>query len=135
MTMIKQPSLALTLACSAALLGSAGLRAGDKRPQAETELKELQGHWLPHKTEAKLPGIRWDIQISKSELVISQARDGGGMMVAIDTYRTTFHLKLDGEKLRLIPGKESDGISELVLRVEGNTLIVESGSCGKVNLK
>jgi hypothetical protein len=109
---------------------------GDDKPEQRVapllaDLKKLEGTWAPIEPVDKV-GSRYlefdkDAKNGKDCLTVIHAVDGGGKMLNVGSAVVKFELKEDGKKRVICPVKAGEGVSPIVYRFDGDTLIVEEG--------
>jgi hypothetical protein len=129
-----------------ALVTIASSRGDDKPakgpPSLQDDLKKLQGTWEPVKPIEQVGYLHLEFgRESKGDadyVAAIHAVDGGGMMLKVSNVVARFKLIDDNKKRVVSPVKKDDGVSSIVYRFDGDTLIVEEGECTvhhKVSLK
>jgi hypothetical protein len=102
-------------------------------PPLRDDLKKLQGTWEPVKPVEKVGylHLEFDKELKGGTDYVAaiHAVDGGGMMLNVGNAVVKFELKEDGKKRVISPVKKSGGVSNIVYRFDGDTLIVEEGEC------
>jgi hypothetical protein len=120
---------------------------GDDQPgrrgaPLSADLKKLEGTWTPVQPVDKV-GYRYlefdkDAKNGKDCLTVVHAVDGGGKMLNVGSAVVKFELKEDGKKRVIRPVKAGEGVTPIVYRFDGDTLIVEEGEAtvhSKISLK
>jgi hypothetical protein len=117
------------------LLAAVHCRGDDKSerqaPPLLDDLKKLQGTWAPVQPVQKVGYLHLefdkDLKDGKDYLAVIHAVKGGGKMLDVGDVVVKFELKEDGKKRVICPLKQGQGVSPIVYRFEGDTLIVEEG--------
>jgi hypothetical protein len=121
----------------AVVTGRADDRPPGGAPPREEDLKKLQGSWMP--AQPRKDG-RVYLEFEKTRILdVTHALEAKGGEVDVKVEFAAFALKEQGEKRLITPTRKSERISPLVYRFDGDTLVIEDGSCNihdrKVSLK
>lgn len=100
----------------------------------------IRGAWYPHRTEQKLPGAGWKIEIGETSLAISYTRaletKRTPHTMDIVRFQTPFLLRPGVREQRVLPSKDMMGVTPMAFHLEGDRLIIDDGAVGEgISLK
>jgi len=94
----------------------------------------IRGVWYPYRTEQKLPGEGWKIEISENNLAISYTRAVPAKRPAdsidIVRFQVPFAYNAERREHRIVPPKDAMGVTPLAFHLEGDRLIIDDGAVG-----